>query len=361
MSKVQKLFSPLRLRGLTAASRLWVSPMCQYSSTDGFADRWQTVHLGSFAIGRAGLIVTEATAVSPEGRITDRDAGIWSDAHAEAWRPTAEFVASQGVPLVIQLAHAGRKASEWCPYYGRGPQSIDDGGWQPVGPSDLPYHGLSTPRALGIEEVEWVKDDFVAAALRAVEVGFSGVEIHAAHGYLLHEFLSPLSNTRDDRYGGSFENRCRLLIELVEALRGRLPEECPILVRLSATDWVEGGWTLEDTVRLSARLEELGVDCLDISSAGLDHRQSIPVGPGYQLRLARMVREAVSIPVGCVGLITTPQQAASALLDGTADVVLMGRQFLREPTFALRAAAELGEELEWPVQYSTARFKGSIP
>lgn len=361
MSDIHELFSPIDLRGLTAPNRLWVSPMCQYSSVDGFAAPWHTTHLGSFAIGRAGLIITEATAISPEGRISKHDVGIWSDAHAEAWRPAVEFVASQGVPLVIQLSHAGRKASGLTPYEGRGELGIEDGGWPTVGPSALPYGRMPAPHPLSLDEIERVKRDFVESALRAVGIGFSGIEIHAAHGYLLHEFLSPLSNERRDLYGGSLENRCRLLIEVVDDLRAALPEDCPLLVRLSATDWVEGGWQLEDTVRLCAKLEAHGVDFLDISTAGNDHSQKIPVGPGYQLRFAHAVRAAVSIPVGCVGLITTPQQAASALLDGTADVVLAGRQFLREPTFALRAAAELGQELEWPFQYSLAKFSGSIP
>jgi 2,4-dienoyl-CoA reductase-like NADH-dependent reductase (Old Yellow Enzyme family) len=361
VSESNELFSAIRLRSLEAPNRLWVSPMCQYSSVDGFAAPWHVVHLGSFAIGRAGLIVTEATAVSPEGRISKHDVGIWSDEHAEAWRPAVEFTTSQGVPLVIQLAHAGRKASSRPRSEGGGALPGESGGWQTVAPSDLAFGELPAPHALTLEEIAQVRQDFVDAALRAVRVGFAGLELHAAHGYLIDEFLSPLSNERTDAYGGSFENRCRLLIELVDDLRAVLPDDYPLFVRLSAVDWVDGGWDIEDTVRLCLELEQHGVDFLDISSGGNDPRQKIAVGPGYQMRFARAVRAAVSIPVGCVGLITTPQQAAGALLDGAADVALVGRQFLRKPTFALRAAAELGQELEWPRQYSLAKFRGSIP
>lgn len=356
-----RLFDPLTLRGLTAPNRLWVSPMCQYSSVDGYAAPWHEVHLGSFAIGRAGLIITEATAVSAEGRISKHDVGIWSDAHARAWAPVVAFAKSQGVPLVVQLAHAGRKASGLTPGEGRGVLPPEEGGWPAVAPSALAYGRMPVPRALSLDEIAQVRHDFVAAALRAVDAGFDGIEIHAAHGYLFHEFLSPLSNVRRDRYGGSFENRARLLLEVLSDLRAAVPPDYPLLVRLSATDWVEGGWDLDETLRLAVLLEESGADFLDVSTAGNDHRQRIPVGPGYQQRFARAVREVVSIPVGCVGLITTPQQAAAAVLDGTADAVLAGRQFLREPTFALRAAAELGEELEWPEQYRLAKFSGSIP
>lgn len=350
------LFSPLQLRGLTAPNRLWVAPLCQYSAVDGFVTDWQTVHLGSFAVGRAGLIITEATAVVPEGRITPHDAGIWSDEHAAAWSRVLGFTAEQGVPMVVQLAHAGRKAAARAPHEGTGPGPALQGGWETVAPSAVAFEPLPAPRELTVTEIKQLQQDFVAAAVRAVKVGFAGVELHAAHGYLLHEFLSPLSNHRTDQYGGTFANRSRFLLELTAQVRAALPADYPLFVRLSASDWVPGGWDIAETVQLCRELEALGVDFLDISSGGNDPHQQINIGPGYQLHFARAVREAVQIPVGCVGLITTPQQAQQALQDGTADVVLAGRQFMREPSFALRAAHELGQEISWPRQYRAARW-----
>ena len=356
-----RLFDPISLRSLDVRHRLWVAAMCQYSAIEGVPQPWHHVHLGSFAIGRAGLIITEATAVSPEGRISSGDAGIWTDEQAEAWAPIIAFSHEQEVPLVVQLAHAGRKASSRPPFQGRGYLPIEEGGWATIGPSAVPYGDLPAPRALGVDEIRGVIDDFTAAARRGVAAGFDAVEIHAAHGYLQHQFLSPLSNKRTDDYGGSFENRTRITRETVAAVRAAIPEGMPLFIRLSATDWVEGGWTLEDTRRLVPQLQNLGVDFVSVSSAGNDHRQEIPVGPGYQLPLARAVRETAGVPVGTAGLISNPMQAETALVDGGADVVFAARQFLREPGFALRAAAELGGLLEWPRQYRMARFEGSIP
>lgn len=364
MSKSQappRLFETLTLRSLEIRHRLWVAAMCQYSAIDGVPQPWHLVHLGSFAIGRAGLIVTEATSVSPEARISSGDTGIWSDEQAEAWRPVVEFSHDQDTPIVIQLAHAGRKASTRPPYKGRGYLPREEGGWQTFGPSAVAYGDLPTPVALTAEDIDRVIDDFVASARRAVDAGFDGIEIHAAHGYLQHQFLSPISNQRTDEYGGNFENRSRIVRETVAAVRAAIPQGMPLFIRLSATDWVDGGWTLEDTQRLVPGLRELGVDFVSVSSAGNDPRQEIAVGPGYQLPLARAVRESAGIPVGAAGLITDPRQAETVLVDGAADVVFAARQFLREPGFALRAAAELGGFQEWPLQYRMARFDGSIP
>ncbi|WP_308221282.1 NADH:flavin oxidoreductase/NADH oxidase [Microbacterium aerolatum] len=355
------MFEPIALRSLTVSHRLWVAAMCQYSALDGVVQPWHLVHLGSFAIGRAGLIVTEATAVSPEGRISSGDAGIWTDEQAKAWETVIEFVHEQETPIVVQLAHAGRKASSRPPFQGRGYLPIDEGGWATVGPSAVPFGELPDPQMLSAIEIRRVIDDFAVAAQRAVDAGFDGVEIHAAHGYLQHQFLSPISNLRDDEYGGSYENRTRIVRETVAAVRAVIPEGMPLFIRLSATDWVDSGWSLGDTQRLVPMLRDLGVDFVSISSAGNDHRQEIPVGPGYQLPLARAVRESAGIPIGAAGLITEPRQAETALVDGGADVIFAARQFLREPGFALRAAAELGGFLEWPRQYRMARFDGSIP
>lgn len=356
-----RLFEPITVRSLTARHRLWVAAMCQYSALEGVIQPWHLVHLGSFAIGRAGLIITEATAVNPDGRISPTDAGIWTEEQAVAWKPVVEFAHSQETPVIVQLAHAGRKASNRPPFQGRGYLPLDEGGWETVGPSVIPFGELPEPRALTVDDIAGIVRDFAAAARRAVSAGFDGVEIHAAHGYLQHQFLSSISNRREDAYGGSYENRTRIVRETVSAVRGAIPDSMPLLIRLSATDWVEGGWSLGDTQRLVPVLRDLGVDFVSISSAGNDHRQDIPVGPGYQLPLARAVRESAGIPVGAAGLITEPRQAETALVDGGADVIFAARQFLREPGFALRAAAELGGHLEWARQYRMARFDGSIP
>lgn len=356
-----RLFEPITLGALTLPHRLWVAPMCQYSSDDGMPNDWQLVHLGSFAIGRAALVMTEATAVNPVGRITAKDAGIWSDAHAEAWRRVVDFVHTQGAAIGIQLAHAGRKASSNPPQEGRGAVLPEQGGWVTVGPSPLAYGRMPAPHELTASEIRSIVDDFVAAAQRAIRAGFDLIEIHGAHGYLLDNFLSALSNQRDDEYGGDEERRSRLLIEIVDAVRAVMPDGMPMVVRLSAADWVPGGIDAAEAMRVSQRLEAHGVDLVSVSSGGNDHRQDIPVGPAYQVPLARAVRAGVGIPVGVAGLIDSPKQAEMILVDGAADVVYVARQFLREPTFALRAAAELGGSLEWAYQYQMAKFAGSIP
>lgn len=358
-----RLFEQLQLRDLTIPHRLWVAPMCQFSSGDhsGIPNHWHLVHLGSFAVGRAGLIVAEATAVTPDGRIAPEDTGIWSDEHTAAWKPITEFVHSQGVPIALQLSHAGRKASMGSRFERKGPIPKEEGGWSTKGPSELGYGDLPLPRALTIREIHEIIDEFAEGAARAVEAGFDAIEIHGAHGYLLHEFLSPLSNVRDDEYGGSFENRIRFLIEVVTRVRATMPAGMPLMIRLSVTDWVEGGWDLEQTQQLVPVLEALGVDFFSISSGGNDLRQDIPVRPGYQVPFARAIRKVATVPVGVAGLIQSSQQAETLLVDDAADVIFAAREFLRDSKFALRAAAELGGFLEWPKPYGVAKYEGSIP
>ncbi|MGZ6884079.1 MAG: NADH:flavin oxidoreductase/NADH oxidase, partial [Nocardioidaceae bacterium] len=297
------LFSPITLRDTVIRNRVWVAPMCQYSAVDGLPNDWHLVHLGSLARGGAGLVLTEATAVVPEGRISPEDTGIWNDDQQHAWSRIVDFVHGQGAAAGIQLAHAGRKASTWSPFTGRGSVSDEDGGWEPVGPSATEYPGYRRPRALSEQEIGDVVEAFAAAARRALAAGFDVLELHAAHGYLLHEFLSPLSNTREDRYGGVFDNRVRLLLEVVEAVRGAVPEGTPLLVRISATDWVEGGWSDDESVRLAGLLKDAGVDLVDTSSGG-NAPAEIPLGAGYQVRFARRVRQEAGIASGAVGLIT---------------------------------------------------------
>jgi 2,4-dienoyl-CoA reductase-like NADH-dependent reductase (Old Yellow Enzyme family) len=353
------LFSPLRLRATTFRNRVWVSPMLQYSATDGLPNTWHLVHLGSLARGGAGLVFTEATAVSPEGRITAEDTGLWSDAQLDAWRPIADFVRSQGAVPGIQLGHSGRKGSDVAPGSGSGYLADRDGGWQPVAPSALPYPGLRPdPRALELDEIPSLVDDFASAARRAVEAGFGAIELHAAHGYLLHQFLSPLTNHRADEYGGPFAHRVRLVLQVVDAVRAAVGDELPLVVRVSATDWVDGGWDTPDTVQLAALLAAHGADLVDVSTGGNVADARIPVGPGYQVPFARAVR-AAGIPTGSVGMITEPEQAEEVISSGAADVVLLARAMLREPHWPLRAARELGDTREpavtWPRQYVQAK------
>ena len=349
------LFDPITLRDLTIPHRLWVAPMCQYSAKDGVPNAWHQTHLGQFAIGRAGLIITEATAVSPEGRITPGCAGIWNDDQAHAWEAITAFSHSQGVPIAIQLAHAGRKAATRIPF-DDGPTALElsEGGWDTLAPSALAHGNLRPPHEMTLEDITTLVSAFGEAATRSVSAGFDAIEIHAAHGYLLHEFLSPLSNHRTDAYGGSFDNRTRVVLEVIDAVRHAIPDSMPLMVRISATDWVEGGWALDDSVELSRLMATHGVDFIDVSSGGVDPRQNITPEPGYQMPLAKTIRDQVDVAVGTVGLITTSHQAQQALNDSVADVVLMARQFLREPYFALRAAQELGAELPWPGQYQRA-------
>jgi 2,4-dienoyl-CoA reductase-like NADH-dependent reductase (Old Yellow Enzyme family) len=353
---VPVLFDPITLRSRTARNRVWVSPMCQYSATDGIPGTWHLVHLGTRAVGGAGVVFAEATAVSPEGRISPQDTGIWSDAHTQAWASIAEFVRAQGALPGIQLAHAGRKASTQRPWEGHGYVDPTDGGWQTVAPSALAFGDWPAPTALDAAGLAGVRDDFVAAARRALAAGFEIVEIHAAHGYLLHQFLSPLSNQRDDEHGGALDNRVRFPLEVVAAVREVWPDELPLTVRISATDWVDGGWSVDESVVLATRLRDLGVDLVDVSSAGLSPDQKIEVGPGYQVPFAARIRAEAGVPTGAVGIITEPKQAEEILVSGEADVVLLARQLLREPYWPLRAAAELGVELDyWPPQYLRAK------
>lgn len=352
---MSRLFTPLTLRGLTLPNRIAVSPMCQYQAQDGLVNDWHLVHYGGLAQGGAGLVFTEAAAVLPEGRISPEDLGIWNHAQAEALAPIVRFIASQGAVPGIQLAHAGRKASNPAPWKGSGSLPASQGGWTPIAPSALPFdEGWAVPTALDEPGILAVIEAFMDAARRAVAAGFRVIEVHAAHGYLLHQFLSPLSNHRADAYGGSFENRTRLVREVVGALRQILPEELPLFVRISATDWVEGGWTLDQSVALAGELKALGVDLVDCSSGGLAPRAEIPLGPGYQVPFAARIRAGAGLPTGAVGLITDPEQAEAILAQESADLVLLGRELLRDPRWPLRAAKALGADVPWPASYARA-------
>lgn len=358
---MSRLFQPLTLRGLTLPNRIAVSPMCQYQAQDGLVNDWHLVHYGGLAQGGAGLVITEAAAVLPEGRISPEDLGLWNNAQAEGLARIVRFIASQGAVPGVQLAHAGRKASNPAPWKGSGSLSPSQGGWTPAAPSALPFdEGWTVPTALDEPGILAVIEAFMDAARRAVAAGFRVIEVHAAHGYLLHQFLSPLSNHRTDAYGGSFENRTRLVREVVGALRQILPEELPLLVRISATDWVEGGWTLDQSVALAKELKALGVDLVDCSSGGLAPRAEIPLGPGYQVPFAARIRAEADLPTGAVGLITDPEQAEAILAQASADLVLLGRELLRDPRWPLRAAKALGAEVPWPASYLRAAG-GSVP
>jgi 2,4-dienoyl-CoA reductase-like NADH-dependent reductase (Old Yellow Enzyme family) len=350
------LFSQLKLRGVTFRNRVFVSPMCQYSSPDGAVTDWHLVHLGSRAVGGAGLVLTEATAVSPEGRISPGDAGIWSDELAHRFGPIVTFIRSQGVAAGVQLAHAGRKASTAVPWLGGGTLADAAGGWRPLAPSAVPFaDGDAAPAAMTAADLESVREQFVAAARRAAAVGFQVVELHMAHGYLLHEFLSPLSNRRNDGYGGSLERRMRFPLEVAAAVRGVWPEERPLFVRISATDWAEGGWGPDDAVGFAGKLKEAGVDLVDCSSGGLVPTAQVPVGPGYQTPFAARVRREAGVASGAVGMITEPYQAEQIVATGEADAVLLARALLRDPYWPLHAAHALGAEGAWPNQYLRAR------
>ena len=349
------LFSPHVLRGVTARNRIWVAPMCQYSAVDGLPGDWHLVHLGARAVGGAGVVLTEATAVSPEGRISPQDTGLWNDAQRDAWSRVVAFVRAQGALAGVQLAHAGRKGSTRRPWEGRSAVAPQDGGWQPVGPTADPYPGLATPAALDEAGIAEVRADFVAATARALAAGFDLVEVHAAHGYLLHEFLSPLSNTRTDAYGGDLTGRMRLVLEVVEDVRAAWPQDRPLVLRISASDWVEGGWTVEDSVALAKEAAARGVDLVDCSSGGNSADQVVSPGPGYQVPFAAQVRRDAGVATGAVGMLTDPAQAEQVLADGSADVVLLARELLRDPHWPLRAATALGAEVAWPVQYERAR------
>ena len=356
---VPALFRPITIRGLEIRNRVWVPPLCQYSVTelDGVPHDWHLVHLGSMAAGGAGLVLAEATAVSPEGRISDHDTGLWNDEQAEAWSRITRFIRSQGAASGIQLAHAGRKASVWQEHLRRpGSQPLEDGGWETVAPSAIAFDGLRVPSALDEAGILAVIEDFRSAARRAVEAGFDVVEVHAAHGYLVHQFLSPLSNTRDDRWGGSLENRARLLLELVRAVRAEIGERMPLFVRFSATDWAPGGWDEEQTSTVARWAAEAGADFFDISTGGLVRDVRIPVGPAYQAAHAEFVGGRAGVSVSAVGRITTAAQAEALVASGAADAVMFGKAMMRDAHFAMRAASELGAgSTMWPPQYLRAR------
>jgi 2,4-dienoyl-CoA reductase-like NADH-dependent reductase (Old Yellow Enzyme family) len=346
-----KLFSNLNIKNISLKNRIVMSPMCQYSATDGFTNDWHLVHLGGRAVGGAGLIITEATAVSPEGRITPGDIGLWNDEHIPGLNRIVSFIHLHGAIAGIQLAHAGRKASCAVPWEGGKQLDEKTGGWQTVAPGNIPFiDGDRLPETLNTEGINKVVSDFKAAAGRALAAGFKIVEIHAAHGYLLHEFLSPLSNNRNDEFGASFENRTRLLRQVIEAVKSVWPAENPLFVRISATDWTEGGWTIEESVKLAYILKDMGVDLIDCSSGGNIHNARISVSPGFQVPFSEVVRKT-GILTGAVGFITTATQAESILQEEKADLVFLARELLRSPYFPLLAARELGVDVTWPVQY----------
>jgi 2,4-dienoyl-CoA reductase-like NADH-dependent reductase (Old Yellow Enzyme family) len=349
---MSKLFQPLTIKSVSFKNRIAVSPMCQYSATDGFANDWHLVHLGSRATGGAGLVITEACAVNPEGRISPFDLGIWKDAHITELKRINTFIESQGAISGIQLAHAGRKGSCAAPWNGGKELSAAEGGWQVLAPSAIPFReGQALPLALSQTEIAQITDDFKKAAERSLEAGFKVIELHAAHGYLVHQFLSPLTNLRHDAYGGSFENRSRLLKEIIQSVKTVWPEHLPLFVRISATDWVEGGWNIEESVRLSEMMQQMGVDLVDCSSGGLVGHASIPVAPGYQVSFAHRIKKETGILTAAVGMITEAAQAEAILVNEEADLVLLAREFLRDPYFPVHAANALKEDIDLPVQY----------
>ena len=352
------LFSPIKIRSLEIKNRLWVSPMCMYSceNQDGVVGDWHLVHLGSRAIGGAGLVMAEATGVNPEGRISPWCPGIWSDEQIPGWKKITDFIRSAGSASALQLAHAGRKASTYRTWSGSGTVPLGDGGWESYSATDVAFEGYSAPRMLAEEEIGGLVADFQSAARRAKAAGFDALEIHAAHGYLIHQFLSPITNKRTDGYGGSLENRARLLLEIVERVRKEIGDDMPLMVRFSATDYVEGGWDQEQTNQVAIWARERGADLFDISSGGLVTGVKIPSGPGYQVDFSKSTSEATGSNVSAVGQITSAKQAEEILQSGRVDVIMAARQFLRDPYFGLRAAHELGDEVAWPVQYERGKF-----
>lgn len=352
---MSKLFSSLRLRGIEFKNRIFVSPMCQYSSEDGLPNHWHLVHLGSRAVGGAALVMAEATAVSPEARISPRDTGIWSDHHARAFQPIAAFIKLQSAVPGIQLAHAGRKASTDVPWRGGKPLEEEGGGWQTIGPSRLAFGNYPMPREMTRQDIESVDAQFAEAARRSLDAGFEVVEIHMAHGYLLHEFLSPLSNFRKDEFGGSLEGRARFPLRIAQTVRRVWPERLPVFVRVSASDWAEGGWDLAQSMIFSGWLKEVGIDLIDCSSGGLVPGANIPIGPGYQVGFSEAIRKQTGVATGAVGMITEPGQAESILSNGQADAVFLARALLRDPYWPLHAAKQLKADVSWPVQYLRAK------
>ncbi len=354
---MSSLFTPLTIKNITFKNRIAVSPMCQYSATDGFANDWHLVHLGSRAVGGAGLVIAEATAVTAQGRISPGDLGIWKDEHIEFLKRISSFITMQGSVAGIQLAHAGRKASHNTPWHGNKALTAQEGAWQTIAPSAIAYAAAEpVPTAMSIADIRQCINDFAKAAQRALDAGFKVIELHAAHGYLINEFLSPLSNKRTDEYGGSFTNRVRFLLEIVQATRKVMGYNLPLFVRISATDWVPGGWTIEDSVALVQLLKTATVDLVDCSSGGNSAEQKIVTGPLYQLSFAQKIKEQTGILTGAVGMITTTAEAEQIIQNGQADLVIMARQFLRDPYFPLHAAKELGTDITWPVQYQRAKL-----
>lgn len=356
MSTAQyNLFSPLTIRGVSLANRIAVSPMCQYSSEDGKATDWHLVHLGSRAVGGAGMVMVEATAVEARGRISPADMGIWDDMHIDPLSRIAKFITEQGSVPAIQIAHAGRKASTAIPWDGGMPLDSSDGGWQTIGPSAIAFsEQYAVPNELDLPEIEVVKKAFISAAKRSIKAGFRIIEIHSAHGYLLHSFLSPLSNKRTDSYGGGLNDRMRLLLEIAREIRQVMPEDMPLFTRISATDWADGGWNIDEAVKLSKALKDEGVDLVDCSSGGLVSYAKVPVEPGYQVPFAERIRHEAKILTGAVGLITTPEQADEIIKTGKADIVLLAREMLRDPYWPLHAASALKQKITWPKQYLRA-------
>ena len=345
-----QLFDPITIRGVEIKNRAWVSPMCQYSAKDGIVGEWHRVHLGSFATGGAGLIIAEATGVVAEGRISIGCPGLYNEAQVAAWTPIVEFAHSMGAKMGIQLAHAGRKAGTTTPGSDHFMATPEEGGWEAVAPSAIAFEGYPTPHALSVPEIKQIVKEFGAAAKRAIASEFDVLEIHAAHGYLLHEFYSPLSNTRTDEYGGSFENRIRFLKEVVTEVRASIDDGVPLFVRISASDWTDGGWTIEESVQLANELIPLGVDLIDASSGGNVHNAKIAVGPGYQVQFAEAIKHGSTIKASAVGAITDPAQANAIIESGQADAVMLGREMLRNPRWPLHAAHVLGADITWPAQ-----------
>ncbi len=350
------LFTPLALRDIEFKNRIFVSPMCQYSCTEGLPNHWHLVHLGSRAVGGAALVMSEAAAVTPAGRISPEDAGIWSATHAEAWKPITEFIKQQGAIPAIQLAHAGRKASTFSPWRGSGKIVPENGGWEVIGPSTMPFSpAYPQPHAMSQADIEQCIADFTAATRHALTAGFEVAEVHAAHGYLLHEFLSPLSNTRTDAYGGSLENRLRFPLAVCQAVREIWPVGWPVFVRISACDWKDGGWSLEESIVLCKQLKAIGIDLIDVSSGGNVADTKITLTPGYQVPFAVAIKEQAGIAVGAVGLITQPVQAEQIVAMGQADVIFLARELLRDPYWPRHAASALGIDPQWPDQYKRAQ------
>ena len=353
---MSKLFSPLKIRDVELKNRIAVSPMCQYSSEDGMPTDWHLVHLGSRAVGGAALVIAEATAVSPEGRISPDDAGIWDEKHVIANTRITSFINSQNAVPGIQLAHAGRKASTFSPWKGSGKVNENEGGWQTIAPSAIPFaENYPMPKEMSKDDIQMVIDQFRKAAERSVKAGFKVIEIHMAHGYLMHEFLSPKSNQRKDEYGGKLENRCRLSIEVAKAVREVIPGGMPLFVRISATDWINDGWDIEQSVQLCKWLKETGVDLIDCSSGGNINKVSIPAGPGYQIPFSEKIKKEAGILTSGVGLITSPEQAEQIIKNGQADLVELARQMLRDPYWPLHAAKQLNVDVYWPNQYLRAK------